>query len=80
MRKVVDDAGDGSATFLNVKVQLKSSPEKNAVSEKEGKTLMFEGKSLIAVQSAVPLRVLTALDLELAFALNILKADLQGCK
>jgi len=40
--EVDDDEGDGSATFLNVRVHENSSPEKNAVSVNEGNTLMFD--------------------------------------
>jgi hypothetical protein len=40
--EVDDDEGDGSATFLKVRVQENSSPEKKAVSGKEGNTLMFD--------------------------------------
>jgi len=37
---------DGSATFLKVRVQVNSSPEKNAVSGKEGNTLIVDAELL----------------------------------
>ena len=40
--EVDEDEGDGSATFLKVRVQENSSPEKKAVSGNEGNTLMFD--------------------------------------
>ena len=46
---VADEDGDGSATFRNVSVHEKSSPEKNAVSVKVGNTLIFEVDRLIAI-------------------------------
>ena len=53
LSEVSDEVGEGSATFLKVKVQMKSSPEKNAVSGNEGKTFMLDGRPVIAAEAGV---------------------------
>lgn len=41
---VEEEEEDGSATFLKVRVQVNSSPEKKAVSGKDGKTLIVDAE------------------------------------